>query len=94
MNKVAKLVGIESRDYKKDGEQKHFCNLHFCHLEGTQVEVNGCKVEALRCPRGVDEKKLKIGQTYELIYRSYHTKDQNGNPIEAQFFADLQEVDG
>ncbi len=94
MSKVAKLVGIEARDYMKDGEQRHFCNLHFCHLEGTEVEVKGCKVQALRCPREVDDRKLKLGQTYELIYRTYHTKDQTGNPIEAQYFAAVLEVDG
>lgn len=93
MSKVAKLVGIEARDYTdREGQQRRFCNLHLCYLEGTVPGIKGSMVEALRCPRGVDDRTLKIGQTYELVERSYHTKDQEGRPIQAQYVADLQEV--
>ena len=90
MAEVAKLVGMEMRSYTgSDGAQKSFCGLHFCHLEDTVRDVKGCKCENVSCPRELDPATLKIGQTYELVYEIYQTKNGKGarlvdlEPVEA-----------
>lgn len=73
MAEVIRLVGIEARDYKDKatGEQRRFCALHCEYLPDSRRGVEGCKVEVIRKPRGFDERKLKIGQAYELIYSTF-----------------------
>ncbi len=89
MSEVAKLVGKEVREYEKDGERKRFVGLHLCHLEGTAEGVEGCKVEAVSCPRDVDERLLEVGVTYELVYTMFDTR--NGKMAR---LVDLKVVDG
>lgn len=79
MAEVAKLMGMERRSYTgRDGKQREFCGLHLCHVEGTVRDIKGCKCENMSCPRDVDPSDLEIGQTYELIYEIYETKDGKG----------------
>lgn len=75
MAEVAKLVGMEVRDYTdQDGRQRHFCGLHLVHVEDTVRDVQGCKVESVSCPRDVDNRTLELGTTYEMVYEHYDTK--------------------
>ena len=76
MADVARLVGMELREYEKDGEKKQFCGLHLMYLEDTDENVFGCRVESTSCPRSVDANKLKVGQLYELGYEHYRMKGQ------------------
>lgn len=76
MAEVAKLVGMEVREYKgQDGRQRQFCGLHLLHLEDTVRSVKGCKVEAVSCPRDIDLQTLELGTTYKLEYEMYDTKN-------------------
>lgn len=76
MAEVAKLVGMEVREYKgQDGRQRQFCGLHLLHLEDTVRSVKGCKVEAVSCPRDIDPQTLELGTTYKLEYEMYDTKN-------------------
>lgn len=76
MAEVAKLVGMEVRDYTgQDGRQRQFCGLHLVHVEDTVRSVKGCKVESVSCPRDVDPRTLEIGVTYELGYEMFDTKN-------------------
>ncbi len=76
MAEVAKLVGVEMREYMgKDGKQKQFCGLHLVHVEGTVRGVKGCKVEAVSCPREIDPGTLELGATYQMEYETYDTKN-------------------
>ena len=90
MSEVAKLVGIERREYMgSDGRQKEFCGLHLMHLEDTVRDVKGCKCENVSCPRELDSRELVLGQTYELLYEIFQTKTGKGarlvglDPVEA-----------
>lgn len=75
MDEVAKLVGMEVREYTgQDGRPRRFCGLHLVHLEGSVDGVRGCKVEAISCPPKVDHLLLEIGTTYMLKYMTYDTK--------------------
>ena len=67
MTEVARLVGMELREYEKDGKKREICNLHLVYVEGLYRNINGSRVEEARCPREVDPKRLKLGQLYELI---------------------------
>ena len=73
---VARLLGVEVREYEKDGKQKVFANLHLSHVEGTVKGVKGCKCENCPCPRDVEVKSLVLGQLYELVYEIYEMKGQ------------------
>lgn len=75
---VVTLVGIELRDYVKDGRQCRFCGLHVVHLEGSSRQVQGCKVESFTCPHEVDPISLKVGDMYQLVYEIYSTSKGNG----------------
>lgn len=66
MADVARLVGMELRNYEKDGQKKQFCGLHLMYLEGSFEEVLGSRVEETSCPRGIDPSTLEVGQLYEL----------------------------
>lgn len=87
-SEVARLVGLEQRSYEKDGQQKHYCGLHLCYVEGTVEGIEGCKVDSVSCPRNVEPKLLKVGQLYELVYTMFDTK--NGKMAR---LVDLKEVD-
>ena len=76
MAEVAKLVGMEVRDYTgQDGRQRQFCGLHFVHVEDTVRSVKGSKVEAVSCPRDIDPRTLELGTTYKFEYEMYDTKN-------------------
>lgn len=76
MAEVAKLVGMEVRDYMgQDGRQRQFCGLHLVHVEDTVRSVKGSKVESVSCPRDVDPRMLELGTTYKLEYEMYDTKN-------------------
>ena len=75
MAEVAKLVGMETREYMKDGKPAVFCGLHFVHLENSVRGVVGCQVESVSCPRDFDPSLLEIGHVYELNYEIYDTKN-------------------
>lgn len=93
MTEVAKLVGMEKRDYKgKDGEMRHYCGLHLCHVEGTVYGVEGCSVETISCPPKIEE-LLEIGKTYELIYGIFRAKNEYGREIKEQRLVDMKEID-
>lgn len=66
MADVARLVGMEVREYEKDGQKKQFCGLHLVYVEGSFDEVIGSRVEETSCPRSVDPNSLEVGQLYEL----------------------------
>lgn len=90
MPEVAKLVGIERREYVgSDGKKREFCGLHLCHVEGTVRDVKGCKCESVSCPREVDSYELKLEQLYELEYEIYQTKNGKGARLVA-----LEPVEG
>lgn len=76
MVEVAKLVGMELREYEKDGQQRRYCALHLVHVENSVSEVIGSKVEAVSCPRSVNPDKLDIGNLYQLDYEHYTMKGQ------------------
>lgn len=76
MVEVARLVGMEQREYKdKDGRQRTFCGLHLVHAEGTVEDVHGSKVESVSCPRTLDPRLLNVGSLYQLSYALYDTKN-------------------
>ncbi len=76
MAEVAKLVGVELREYKgQDGKQKQYCGLHLVHLEDTVRSVKGCKVESVSCPRSIDPGTLELGATYQMEYETYDTRN-------------------
>lgn len=94
LNEVAKLVGIESRDYVgQDKKPRHYCGLHLAHVEGTVSGVEGCSVEVVSCPPDVEESLLQIGTVYEMIYRTVRAKNEYGREIKELRLADLKEVD-
>ena len=66
MADVARLVGMEVREYEKDGQKRQFCGLHLMYLEGAYEEVLG----------SVDPDTLTVGQLYELGYEHYKMKGQ------------------
>lgn len=88
MNEVARLVGLEIREYEKDGQKKRFCALHLVYVEDTSGDVIGSKVENVSCPRDVNPDKLEVGHLYELVYEIYSMKGQKMarlkylNPVE------------
>lgn len=92
-SEVARLVGIERREYEKDGEKRVAVDLHLCHVEGTVEDVEGSAVEVLGCPRGVEPKLLEVGKTYELIYAEARTKNAYDRWITEVRFSDMKEVD-
>lgn len=76
MAEVAKLVGMEMREYMgQDGRQRQFCGLHLVHVEDSVRSVKGSKVEAVSCPRDIDPRTLELGTTYKLEYEMYDTKN-------------------
>ena len=76
MAEVAKLVGIEAREFKgQDGRQRQYCGLHLVHLEGSVRRVNGCKVETVSCPQEVDYSGLQLGAMYQLEYEMFDTRN-------------------
>lgn len=76
MAEVARLVGMELRDYVKDGQKKRYCGLYLMYLEDSVQDVVGSKVESMSCPRDVDPNKLELGKLYELCYMIYEVKGQ------------------
>lgn len=92
-SEVAKLVGIETREYEKDGEKRVAVDLHLCHVEGTVEGVDGCAVEVLGCPRSVKWQQLQIGKSYELIYTEARTKNAYERWITEVRFSDMKEID-
>lgn len=76
MVEVARLVGMERREYEKDGQQRKFCCLHLVHEANSVDGVIGSAVECPSCPRGVNPDRLKVGALYELVYRHYTFKGQ------------------
>lgn len=76
MAEVARLVGMELREYEKDGQKKQFCGLHLVYVEGSSGEVIGSRVEVTSCPREIDPDELEVGQLYELGYEHYRMKGQ------------------
>lgn len=75
MATVAKLVGMEKREYMKDGKPQVFCGLHLVHLEGSSRDVQGSKVETVSCPRDLSPDLLELGSMYQLDYEIYDTKN-------------------
>ena len=71
MANVARLVGMELRQYEKDGEKKQFCGLHLEYLPDSVQDVMGSKVEETSCPRKVNPDSLEIGQLYELVFCTF-----------------------
>ncbi len=61
---VARLVGMELREYEKDGQKRRYCGLHLMYVEGSVDDVMGSKVEVVSCPRNVDPNKLEVGHLY------------------------------
>lgn len=76
MANVARLVGMELRQYEKDGEKKQFGGLHLEYLPDSVQDVMGSKVEETSCPRKVNPDSLEIGQLYELEYEIYKMRGQ------------------
>ena len=68
MSEVARLVGMERRNYEKDGQPRQYCGLHLMYVENSVKGVTGSKVECLSCPREVDPNRLKVGALYDLKY--------------------------
>ncbi len=76
MAEVAKLVGMEMREYTgQDGRQRQYCGLHLVHLEDSVRSVKGSKVETVSCPREIDPRTLELGTTYQMDYEMYDTKN-------------------
>lgn len=76
MAEVARLVGMEEREYEgKDGQRHQYCGLHLVHVEDSVEDVLGSKVEVVSCPRNLDSRSLKLGQVYQLDYQIYNTKN-------------------
>lgn len=75
MSEVARLVGMERRQYQKDGQTRQFCGLHLMYVENSVEGVTGSKVECLSCPQRVDPNRLKVGALYELQYSMYSTRN-------------------
>ncbi len=73
---VARLVGLEIRDYEKDGQKRRYCGLHLVHVEDPSGDVIGSRVEVVSCPRGVDPNRLEIGHLYDLQYDLFNMKGQ------------------
>ena len=73
MSEVARLVGMERRNYEKDGQPRQYCGLHLMYVEGSVDGVKGSKVECLSCPREVDPNRLKVGALYDLQYSLFNT---------------------
>ena len=76
MTEVARLVGMELREYEKDGKKREICNLHLVYEEGVFRNISGSRVEEVRCPREVEPRRLKLGQLYELVYDKYTFQGQ------------------
>lgn len=74
MSEVARLVGMERRQYEKDGQKREFCGLHLMYVENSVEGVRGSKVEVLSCPQRVNPDRLQVGGLYELGYTMYNTK--------------------
>lgn len=77
MASVARLVGMELREYTKDNQKKQFCGLHLVYLDGSVSDVMGSKVEETSCPRNVDPNDLEIGTLYQLDYDIFKMRGQN-----------------
>lgn len=75
MAQVVRLMGIELREYEKDGQKKQFAGLHVCYVEDSIESVLGSKCENFSCPRGVNPGTLELGKLYELDYEIYDTKN-------------------
>lgn len=73
---VARLVGMEIRDYESNGQRRRYCGLHLVYVEGSVGAVIGSKVESVSCPRGVDPDRLEIGNLYALDYELYEIRGQ------------------
>lgn len=78
MAEVARLVGVEEREYMKDGKPQRYVGLHMVHVEGSVEDVKGCKVEVLSCPQRLDSGSLKMGGLYQLDYQIFNTKNGKG----------------
>ena len=74
MADVARLVGMELREYEKDGQKREFCGLHLMYVENSVEGVRGSKVEVLSCPQRVNPERLQVGALYELGYTMYNTR--------------------
>lgn len=75
MAEVARLVGMEEREYEKDGQKRAYCGLHLVHVEDSHEDVLGSKVEVVSCPHSINSRSLKIGQLYQLDYSIYTTRN-------------------
>ena len=75
MSEVARLVGIERRNYTKDGQSRQYCGLHLVYVENSQEGVMGSKVESMSCPREVDSNRLKVGTLYELQFSYFNSRN-------------------
>ncbi len=73
---VARLVGMEIRDYEKDGQKRRYCGLHLVYIEDSSGDVIGSRVEVVSCPRSVDPNKLEVGHLYQLQYDLFNMKGQ------------------
>ena len=71
MASVAKLVGMEIRDWETDGKKHTYYGLQLEYVPDSVRGVMGSKVEVVSVPRDVDPNKLEIGHLYELDYRVY-----------------------
>ncbi len=77
MAEVVRLVGMELREYEKDGQKKRFCGLHLVHLENEEdEEMLGSRVQEISCPRNVSPDTLEVGHLYELNYEHFKMKGQ------------------
>ncbi len=86
---VARLVGMEVRDYEKDGQKRRYCGLHLEYVADSVKDVKGSKVEVVSCPRDVDPKLLEVGHLYQLHYELYTIKGQKMARLK-----DLEPVEG
>lgn len=90
MAEVARLVGMEKREYMdKDKKPRVYCGLHLVYVEDSQRGVQGSKVEAVSCPRDLDPALLEMNHLYQLDYEMYDTR--NGK---AARLVDLIPVEG
>lgn len=88
MAAVARLMGIDLRDYEKGGEKKTFCVLHLIHVEGSVKSVKGCKCENTPCPRDLDPHFLVLGGLYQLDYEIYEFKGEQRARLSDLFLID------